>query len=82
MASHYIIQEDSAAVSACGLQQYAGHYLSAGAHTSDKHNSDSAISFVHIYLQMTLSTINKIHDGKYCKLHTTSPLQNTVLNKV
>ena len=39
--------------------------VSSGAQTTDKHNSDCAISFFHIYLQITLSSINQIHDGKY-----------------
>ena len=52
------------------------------AQTTDKHNSDSVISFSHIYLQITLNYINQIHDGKYCKLQTTTPLQNIVLNMI
>jgi hypothetical protein len=57
--------------------------VSSGAQTTDKHNSDSAISFfLYIYLQITLGSINQIHDGKYSKLHTTVPLQYIVLNKI
>jgi hypothetical protein len=56
--------------------------VSSGAQTTDKHNSDSALSYFHIYLQITLGSINQIHDDKYCKLYTTTPLQNIVLNKI